>query len=308
MWPRGWVDIWLYSSMTTALEGGEWSAAHPGRTLPLGKTPVPILQEAGWPQGRSGRVENLFPIGIRSRTIQPVVSRYTDRATGPTIKWMMLHLKINKTKSLISTILWASHGIFSLLQNKADYSRGQKRSPMFPNLSQISPSHNLPVYFTNIYSNINFAAVSLTPASPNRILCVFLSSQHMCYVIRLSHPPAPFMCLTPCPTSVLANTPRTKPNPTHGHLLCRLRASVPVQEAVSTHSTGVGKSSYAGNGWSLLCLQTVLNKRWWEAEGRFGSLDAWRHSNGQLMSYAGIITPHDPRVNKSLYYVTLRSL
>ena len=29
-----------------ALEGGEWSAARPGRTLPPGKDPVPILQEA----------------------------------------------------------------------------------------------------------------------------------------------------------------------------------------------------------------------------------------------------------------------
>ena len=34
--------------MTTALEGGEWSAARPGRTLPPGKDPVPIVQEAGW--------------------------------------------------------------------------------------------------------------------------------------------------------------------------------------------------------------------------------------------------------------------
>jgi len=37
--------------MTAALEGGEWSAAHPDRTLPPGKDPVPILQEAGWALG-----------------------------------------------------------------------------------------------------------------------------------------------------------------------------------------------------------------------------------------------------------------
>jgi hypothetical protein len=30
------------------VEGGEWSAARPGRTLPPKKDPVPILQEAGW--------------------------------------------------------------------------------------------------------------------------------------------------------------------------------------------------------------------------------------------------------------------
>jgi len=37
--------------MTAALEGGEWSAACLGRTLPLEKDPVPIIQEAGWTPG-----------------------------------------------------------------------------------------------------------------------------------------------------------------------------------------------------------------------------------------------------------------
>jgi len=37
--------------MTTALEGVEWSAARPGRTLPHGKDPVPIVKEAGWTPG-----------------------------------------------------------------------------------------------------------------------------------------------------------------------------------------------------------------------------------------------------------------
>ena len=37
--------------MTAALEGGEWSAARPSRSLPPGKDPVPILQEAGWAPG-----------------------------------------------------------------------------------------------------------------------------------------------------------------------------------------------------------------------------------------------------------------
>jgi hypothetical protein len=38
-----------YSFLTSALEGGEWSASRPGRALPPGKEPpVPIVQEAGW--------------------------------------------------------------------------------------------------------------------------------------------------------------------------------------------------------------------------------------------------------------------
>jgi len=63
--------------MTAALEGGEWSAARPGRTYTPWKDPVPIVQEAGWVPG-PGRAENLVPTGIRPRTVQPVVSRYTD--------------------------------------------------------------------------------------------------------------------------------------------------------------------------------------------------------------------------------------
>jgi len=58
--------------MTAALEGGEWSAARSGRTLPPGKTRYPFYSRLGGPQGRSGRAENLVPTEIRSRIVQPV--------------------------------------------------------------------------------------------------------------------------------------------------------------------------------------------------------------------------------------------
>jgi len=83
--------------MTAALEGGEWSAARPGRTLPPGKTRYPFYRRLGGPQGRSGRAENLVSTGIRSRTVQPVVSRYTDWATWPTIR-NLIHLNYKKLK------------------------------------------------------------------------------------------------------------------------------------------------------------------------------------------------------------------
>jgi len=57
--------------MTAALEGGEWSAARPGRTLPPGKTWYPFYMRLGGPQGRCGQEENLVPTGIRSRTVEP---------------------------------------------------------------------------------------------------------------------------------------------------------------------------------------------------------------------------------------------
>jgi hypothetical protein len=47
---------------------------------------VPIYRRLGGPLGRSGRAENLVPTGIQSRTVQPVVSRYTDWATRPTMR------------------------------------------------------------------------------------------------------------------------------------------------------------------------------------------------------------------------------
>ena len=64
--------------MTAALEGNEWSATRPGRTLPPRKTRYPFYRRLGGPQGLSGWAENLVPTGIRSRAVQPVVSRYTD--------------------------------------------------------------------------------------------------------------------------------------------------------------------------------------------------------------------------------------
>ena len=57
---------------------GEWSAARLGRTLPPGKTRYPFYRRLGGPQGRFRRAENLVSTGIRSRTVQTLVSRYTD--------------------------------------------------------------------------------------------------------------------------------------------------------------------------------------------------------------------------------------
>jgi len=64
--------------MTVALEGGEWSAACPGCTLPPENTQYPFYRRLGWFQCRSGWAKNLVPTGIQSQTSQPVVSRYTQ--------------------------------------------------------------------------------------------------------------------------------------------------------------------------------------------------------------------------------------
>ena len=58
---------------------GDWLASRLGRTLPPGKTRYPFYRRLGGPQGRSGWGEYLVLTAIRSRTVQPVVSRYNLR-------------------------------------------------------------------------------------------------------------------------------------------------------------------------------------------------------------------------------------
>jgi hypothetical protein len=59
--------------MTSALEGGEWSASRPGRTLPPAKTRYPLYRRLGGSQGRSGQVRKISPPpGFDPRTFQPV--------------------------------------------------------------------------------------------------------------------------------------------------------------------------------------------------------------------------------------------
>ena len=86
--------------MTASLEEGEWSATRPGRTLPPGKTRYPFYRRLGGSQGRTRRAENLVATGIRSRTVQPVVSRYTDWATRPTVAYYYYYNILNFLKYL----------------------------------------------------------------------------------------------------------------------------------------------------------------------------------------------------------------
>jgi hypothetical protein len=65
-----------YSFLTSALEGGEWSASRPGRALPPGKgPPVPIVWEAGWapePAWTQRLEENALPLSeIEPRSSSP---------------------------------------------------------------------------------------------------------------------------------------------------------------------------------------------------------------------------------------------
>ena len=94
--------------MTAALEGGEWSAARPGCTLPPGKTRYPLYRRLGGPQGRSGRAENVVPTGIRSRTVQPVVAIPTELPGPQTITVLAVNVRLQykAQHSVISQCCW----------------------------------------------------------------------------------------------------------------------------------------------------------------------------------------------------------
>ena len=74
----------------------------PGPRFTPRKSRYPFCRRLGGPQGLSGRAENLVPIGIRSRTVQPVISRYTDWATRPRITYSNMGVKfsLNRVRRL----------------------------------------------------------------------------------------------------------------------------------------------------------------------------------------------------------------
>ena len=67
--------------MTVALEGGEWSAARCGRTLPPGKTRYPFYRRLGGPQGRSGRDVFFYYLGINKQ--QLTIAYNTEQEPPP---------------------------------------------------------------------------------------------------------------------------------------------------------------------------------------------------------------------------------
>jgi hypothetical protein len=72
--------------MNSALEEGEWSAARPGRNLPPARTSTHCTGD--WVGSRAGldkRGKSRPPPGFDPRTVQTVVSSYTDWATRPTL-------------------------------------------------------------------------------------------------------------------------------------------------------------------------------------------------------------------------------
>ena len=135
VWPRGWVEVYLYSSMTAALEGSEWSAARPGRTLPPGKIRYPLYRRLGGPQGRSGRAENLAPTGIRSGSSNPQSVAIPTELPGPLLIQLLRLINYVKIKP-IRILVWLHicHIVVFPLQQKPEASRSPLWSALLQNV------------------------------------------------------------------------------------------------------------------------------------------------------------------------------
>jgi hypothetical protein len=78
---------WRYSStfsLSLTLDWGARSTPCPGRFTPGNDTRYPLYGRRSGPQGRSRWVQKISPTpGFDPRTVQPVVSSYTNWATPP---------------------------------------------------------------------------------------------------------------------------------------------------------------------------------------------------------------------------------
>jgi hypothetical protein len=88
-----------YCFLTSALEGGEWSASRPGRALPPGKEPpVPIVQGGGWAPEPvwTQRLEEKSSASVGDRTppFRSVGRHYTDWATPAQVPIFSSRMKI----------------------------------------------------------------------------------------------------------------------------------------------------------------------------------------------------------------------
>jgi hypothetical protein len=76
------AEVYLHAFLSSALDGGEWSALRPGRFTPREMAPCfPLNRRVGGPQSRSGRggvKKNSQPLpGLETPIIQIVAQRYT---------------------------------------------------------------------------------------------------------------------------------------------------------------------------------------------------------------------------------------
>ena len=138
----------VYSSMTAALEGGEWSAARPGRTLSPGKTRYPFYRRLGGLQGRSGRGKISSPPGFDPGPSSPYSVAIPTQPTGSQeyiYIYIFIYLFINIT--YITCRLSQSFTLCQLF-NKIDGGHSKRRI-------QVKPHDQICTYMTLIYAIVS---------------------------------------------------------------------------------------------------------------------------------------------------------
>jgi hypothetical protein len=89
--------------VTSALEGGGWSALRHGRFVP-GKEPVPTVQEVGWAPGPVSTVAKyLAPTGFDPRTLQSVASRVSTASPTLICQQSVCHIILEIEKKISTT-------------------------------------------------------------------------------------------------------------------------------------------------------------------------------------------------------------
>ena len=66
-------------SLTSELDGGQWSTPHPSCFTFRKEIPYPFWRSLGGAQGQSWQVQKILPpLGFNSQTVQPIASHYID--------------------------------------------------------------------------------------------------------------------------------------------------------------------------------------------------------------------------------------
>jgi hypothetical protein len=98
-------------SLTSAVDGGEWSTPCPSRFTPGKETRYYIAQKAGWPPLLIWTVmENLPPAGFNSWTVQPVVSHYT-----------VCTVSTHSLDSILTMLFWLPSHLYVLTVQRSQY-------------------------------------------------------------------------------------------------------------------------------------------------------------------------------------------
>ena len=131
---------------------------HAPAPQPPGKTWHPLYRRLGGPQGWSGCTENPVPTGIRSWTIQPIVSSYTNWATRPTL--LVVHSAYLQHSKCVHLYMWPIVTAASILLLFSLYHMLEVVSLLLTscNLPQYFPSSSISSYFNiNSTTLLNFA-------------------------------------------------------------------------------------------------------------------------------------------------------